>query len=71
LNLVKGGIIMKKVTMYVIAAQPERTGSLYYNENGEKAEKQFAKDFYGFEDAKEFAKEKNIELNEISYITVK
>lgn len=63
---------MKKPIKYLIAAQPERPLSLYYDENGKKAQKQFAIEFYGYEDAKDFANKHNIQIDGVmNYIVVK
>jgi hypothetical protein len=62
----------KNPTKYLIAAQPEGIKSLYYNDNGEKVEIQFAKDFFSHGDAKEFATMHNIDLNKATnYIVIK
>ena len=53
----------KNIIKYMITAQPERPESLYYDEKGDKVEKQFATEFYSIEMAKDFAKEHNIDLN--------
>ena len=63
---------MKKQIKYLIAAQPEGINSLYYDNNGKKVQKQFAKEFYTSGDAKEFALKHNIHLDGVlNYIVVK
>ena len=62
----------KNPTKYLIAAQPERIDSLYYDKNGSKVKKQFAKEFFTFGDAEDFAKKHNIDLNgTMKYIVIK
>ena len=49
--------------MYLIAAQPERPGSKYYDEKGNRVSKPSAAEFLTQDDAKEFAKERGIDLD--------
>jgi len=62
----------KNFTKYLIAAQPEGIGSLYYDDNGKKVEIQFAKEFFLRDDAEEFATRHNIDFNKATnYIVIK
>jgi hypothetical protein len=62
----------KKHTLFVIFARPEqhgRPGTLYIAKDGSRTKiKSRAANFYSFEDAKDFAKDKKIKLTALTYI---
>lgn len=56
---------MKNYVKYVITAQPENPGSKYWNSDGRKAGLQFAAEFSSFSEAKEFADEHGIPIDDV------
>ena len=54
----------KQLTKYIITAEPERPNSKYWDSNGQKNILPLAVEFYSFSDAKQFADDKGIEINE-------
>ena len=54
---------MKKQMEYCLTAQPENPGSLYFDKEGKRVQKQQAAVFYSVSDAQDFASQKRIDIN--------